>query len=69
MCGEIGLLNIFKAEETQEAILATTSATATDTGSENASDTPSAIAVVSSAAANKFGVMMSGDFWGLRNTF
>jgi len=69
MCGGSGLLNIFKAEESQEAVSATTSATATDTASENASETASATAVVSSAAANKLGVMMSGDFWGLRNTF
>jgi hypothetical protein len=69
MCGGSGFLNVFKVEENQEAVSTTGSTTSTGTGSENASDIPSATAVVSSAAANKLGVMMSEDFWGLRNTF
>jgi len=69
-CGGSGFLSIFKAEENQEAVSATVSTTTTDTGSENASDTASATTVVSSAAANKLGVIvLSGGFWGLRNTF
>jgi len=64
-CGGSGFLSIFKAEENQEAVSATVSTTAT--GTENASDTAPATAAVSSAAANKLGVIvLSGGFWRLQ---
>lgn len=64
-CGAHGFLNIFEAKENHENASATTFTTTTDSISGTASDTVSATAVVSSAAANKLGVIgLTGGFWG-----